>query len=150
MICLPISLLVSFGLMHMQHNPILEMLNDSRAYLIWTRVSTVIGFLAATVKLASGIGLLKMQAWARLTAIGYGIYAIIAGVIGMIMTTVILVPMMQRLHPGSGPEGAAAVGGMIGGIIGGIGGSCIGLVYPILLLIFMTRPKIKAAFQPQP
>ena len=39
-----------------------------------------------------------------------------------------------------------AIGGAIGSSIGG----CFALIYPVLLLIFMTRPKLAAAFQPGP
>jgi hypothetical protein len=37
----------------------------------------------------------------------------------------------------------AAIGGAVGGVMGG----CFGMIYPILLLIFMTRPKVVAAFR---
>jgi len=149
LICIPIGLIISFGLMQAHGNPILDALQGNRVYVLWTLISSVLGILAATVKITAGIGLLKLQAWARITSIGYAIYAICIAIVSMIMTAVVMVPLIQQSHPASGPEGAAAIGGMIGGIAGGIGGSCIALIYPILLLIFMTRPKVKAAFVPQ-
>ena len=38
----------------------------------------------------------------------------------------------------------------MGAAIGGVMGGCFGLVYPILLLVFMTRPQVVAAFKAQP
>ena len=39
------------------------------------------------------------------------------------------------------PEQAGAIGATAGG-------SCFGMIYPVLLLIFMFRPKVVAAFGP--
>ena len=150
-ICLPISLLMATGVMRFMRSPVLDLLSESHPYVIWTTVGSIIGIFAAIVQLVCGIGLLKLKPWARTTSIGYAIYAIIAAIAGMFMTAVVMIPIMQKIQPGSGPDHAVAIGGMVGGIIGGIAGSCFALIYPIILLIFMTRPKIKAAFvAPQP
>jgi hypothetical protein len=95
--------------------------------------------------LIAGIGLLLMKSWARTLSIIYAIYALVAGVLGLVVNFMFLVrPMLERAGQQHGPEAAGALGGAIGGTFGG----CLGLVYPILLLIFMTRPKLVAAFQP--
>ena len=53
-------------------------------------------------------------------------------------------PMLEGGNAGApGPENAAA----IAGVIGGIGGTCVGMIFPIVLLIFMLRPKFKAALE---
>jgi hypothetical protein len=54
-------------------------------------------------------------------------------------------PLLQQASEMSGPEQAGVMGGAIGGVMGG----CFGLIYPILLLFFMMRPNVVAAFQPQ-
>jgi hypothetical protein len=51
-------------------------------------------------------------------------------------------PMLQKAHAEQGPEAAGAIGGAIGGLFGG----CLGMIYPILLLIYMTRQHVIAAF----
>lgn len=61
--------------------------------------------------IVAGIGLLQSQPYGRLLSLGYGVYAIITGVVG--------------------------------GVIGG----CVGIIYPILLNSFMTRPPMVAACQ---
>jgi uncharacterized membrane protein YfcA len=52
--------------------------------------------------------------------------------------------MLEQAQQQHGPAAAGAIGGAIGGSVGG----CFGLIYPVLLLIFMLRPKVAAAFQP--
>jgi hypothetical protein len=63
----------------------------------------------------------------------------------MIVNFIFLVrPMLEQAQNQRGPEAAGAIGGAAGGMIGG----CFGLVYPIILLIFMFRPTLAAAFRP--
>ena len=50
--------------------------------------------------------------------------------------------MTAQIH--GAPAGVVAVFAQIGLVVGIV----IGLVYPVLLLIFMTRPKIIEAFAP--
>ena len=106
----------------------------------------VLAALAATaVKLTAGIGLLRMKPWARLLSIGFAIYAIVFTILSMAVNFIFLLrPMLEEASHKHGPEAAAAIGGAIGGTVGG----CFGVIYPILLLIFMTRPKVVAAFYP--
>jgi hypothetical protein len=54
-------------------------------------------------------------------------------------------PMLEKMsHARPGPEQA----GLIGGMVGGLFGTCLGAIYPVLLLIFMFRPNVVAAFGP--
>jgi len=126
-------------------NPMSSILEENSAYRVYLIAAAVAGILAALVLIAAGIGLLQMKRWARLTSIGYAIFGIVTGVVGIILNVVFVFgPMMTEARSG-GPEAAAAIGGLVGGMAGG----CIGLVYPILLLIFMTLPNIRNAFLPQ-
>ena len=54
--------------------------------------------------------------------------------------------MLEKSRQLQGPEAA----GMIGSAIGSVLDVVLGPIYPILLLIFMTRPKVVAAFQVPP
>jgi hypothetical protein len=124
-------------------NPVLKIMRENPAYAGWLKITIPLGVLACAALLACGIGLLMMKRWARKLAIGYGIYAIVFGLIGVIVNFVFLFrPLMQEAAQRQGPEAAGAIGGAIGGTAGG----CFGMIYPILLLIFMTRPKVLAAF----
>ena len=99
------------------------------------------GFLCAILLLAAGIGLLYQKRWARQWSYGYGWFAIVWAIIGIIISVALMASGIQ----GSGglEETAAKVGGVVGGMCGGI----IGLIYPIILVVFMRRPNVVEACQ---
>jgi hypothetical protein len=124
-------------------NPVIRIMQENVAYAGWMKITIPFGILACLALLACGIGLLMMKSWARKLAIGYSIYAIVFGLISIVVNFLFLFrPLMQEAAQNQGPEAAGAIGGAIGGTVGG----CFSMIYPILLLIFMTRPKIVAAF----
>ena len=127
------------------NNPVIKIMQENPAYAAWLKVCIPLGLLSCAALLAAGIGLMFLKPWARKLSIGYAIYAIAFGILGMVMNFLFLVrPMLEHAREQQGPEAAGAIGGAIGGSVGG----CFGLVYPILLLIFMFRPKVVAAFYP--
>ena len=129
----------------MSNNPVVTIIRDNPSYAAWMKVTIPLGLLSCAALLAAGIGLLLLKEWARKLSIGYAIYAILFGLLGVVLNFVFLTrPMLEQASQRQGPEAAGAVGGAIGSSIGG----CFGLIYPILLFIFMTRPKVVAAFRP--
>jgi hypothetical protein len=104
--------------------PLLIQMNDNP----WTRITMPLDGIAAVALSAAGIGLLLSQNWARIVSIIDGIYSILSCVVGGIVTL------------NSGTSGIMIIVSLIATV-----GS---LVYPILLIIFMTRPKVAAAFGP--
>ena len=135
----------SYAITHapiMANNPAVKVMNDQPGYAKWMLISIPLSLIGALMLLTSGIGLLKAREWARKLAIGYGIYAIIFTIITTTMSyRFVLAPMFEQSRTAQGAEAAGAIGAAIGGIIG----SCFSLVYPIILLIFMTRPRIISA-----
>jgi hypothetical protein len=126
-------------------NPVLQAIRDNPAYAAFLKVSILPGLLACVALLLAGIGLLKLKPWARTLSIVYGFYAILMVIVNSIANYYFLVqPMLEKAHGEQGPQAAAAMGGAFGSMFGG----CFGIIYPILLLIFMTRPKVVAAFNP--
>jgi hypothetical protein len=124
-------------------NPVIQLIHDNPAYAAWMHASMALGLLAAAAKLAAGIGLLKLRPWARQLSIIYAIYAMVMVVVGTVVNYFFLLrPMLEQAHQKQGPEAVGAMAGAIGGTIGG----CFGLIYPILLLVFMVRPNVVAAF----
>ncbi len=111
---------------------------------MWTKVNLGLGGLAVIVLIASGAGLLNLRPWGRTAAIGYSVYAIVFGLLGIGMHWFFVVqPTFDQLQGGAEPDFVAeAVAGSVGGLIGG----CFGLIYPALLWFFMTRPRVVAAF----
>jgi hypothetical protein len=127
------------------NNPVIQLIQNNPAYASWMKLSLVLGVPVSVILLAAGIGLLKLKPWARTVSIAYGIYAIVMVLAGMVVNYIFLLqPMLQQAHQQQGPQAAAAMGGAIGGTCG----SCFGLIYPVLLLIFMMRPNVVAAFCP--
>ena len=140
-----IATMAMFSMPGASNNPVVRIMRESPAYAAWLKLTIPLGLLACVVLLAAGIGLLRLKSWARKVSIGYAIYAIAFGLLGMAMNFIFLLrPMFEEAQRRQGPEAAGAIGGAVGGTIGG----CFGLIYPILLLIFMTRPKVVAAFHP--
>lgn len=144
------GLIFSMALFHLpadSNNPVIKLIHENAAYATWLKAGILLGVPSCLVLLATGIGLLCLKSWARILSMVYAIYAIVFGIVGMVVNSIVMVlPMVEQARQQQGPEAAAAVGGAIGGTIGG----CFSLVYPVLLLIFMTRPKVVAAFRPAP
>jgi len=129
---------------HDSNNPVIKIMHDNPGYAAWLKISFLQGIPVCAVLAAAGIGLLLLKPWARMLSIVYGIYAIVFGIFGTVMNTIFLVlPMLHQAQGKNGPEAAGAIGAAIGGSLGG----CIGLIYPVLLLIFMTRPNVVDAFR---
>ena len=126
-------------------NPVVKIMQENQAYAVWMKICIPLGLLSCAALLAAGIGLMCLKPWARTLSIGYAIYAIVFGILGMVVNFLFLVPpLLAQARQQHGPEAAGAIGGAIGGTIGG----CIGLIYPVVLLIFMFRPNVVAAFRP--
>lgn len=139
-LCTPLSLIGLFFRPD-PNNPVVQIIQDNAFYRYWMIGSVGMGVIASVVLLVAGIGLLRMQNWGRLVSFGYSVYAILAGLAGMVVTMAVLVPALKS----QGSNNPAAMAGLIGGVAGGMIGGCIALVYPILLLIFLNRPKVRAA-----
>ena len=137
--------LIGLAFSHMKGpvNPAVEALKADPTYASLTKFNSTIGVVLAIALLAFGIGLLLMQNWARLGSIIYAIFAIVyAPVISMLMW-----PFTKRLieqTPGISPGMAGGIAAITLGF-----GLVLGMGYPILLLIFMTRSKAIEACQPE-
>ncbi len=103
---------------------------------MWMLVSGVTGFIFSAWLLTMGIGLLMFKGWARMGSIVYACcyipWILLAAIVNFI-------GMSQQLANKPG----AAMPGYVGGACGGI----LGLIYPVLLLIFMQTEKVKQAFE---
>ncbi|MCX7886933.1 MAG: hypothetical protein N3B01_06740 [Verrucomicrobiae bacterium] len=148
LLCTPFGLAME-PLMQADGNPVLRAMQDNEVYRLWTIGDSLLGMLAGAVMVAAGIGLLQLKPWARLTSIGLAIYSLIDCVLNIGMLVFVFMPLVEGVKMGGGREQAAALGALIGGIVGGSAGCCLDMIYSILLLGFMSRPNVKAAFQSQ-
>lgn len=127
------------------NNPVIQLFHENPAYAAWTKLLIVMGLAARAVLLAAGIGLLKLKPWARIVSIAYAIYSFVMILASTVVNYLFLLqPTLQQAHGKPAPEAAGAIGGALGGTFGG----CFGLIYPVLLLIFMLRANVIAAFRP--
>jgi hypothetical protein len=134
-----------FSLADTSNNPAIKIMRENPAYAAWLKLSIPLGLLGCAALLTAGIGLLRMHNSGRVLSICYAVYAVVVGALGMVLNLVwVFRPLLEQASQKQGPEAAGAIGGAVGGSIGG----CFGLAYPILLLVFMLRPKIIAAFRP--
>lgn len=121
-------------------NPALELIESNPTYRTLMLVMIGIGLLASLALLVAGIGLLRSKPWGRTLSIGYAWYGIFGAIFGMIVNWVYLVqPMLAKWNPAFGPAEATAVSTAVSGILGG----CFGMIYPIVLLVFMQRPTLR-------
>ncbi len=143
-LCTPMSLLFLW-FQRARDLPIQRVMDASAGLFAYWVAMAAFSMLSALALIAAGIGLLQLRPWARVLSIVYGIFSIVVGIVGMMVNAVFVFgPMITRARTG-GPEAAASLVGLTAGTIGGI----IGMVYPILLLVFMTRPRIRDAFHRQ-
>lgn len=128
-------------------NPALKVMRDSPGYMTWLKLTVPLGIVSSLVLVAAGIGLLKVKSWGRIMSIAHAIYSIGFGIAGIVVNYLYLMrPLFAAAQRQQGPEAAGAIGGAIGASVGG----CFGLIYPVVLLVFMTRPGVIAAFRPRP
>lgn len=121
-------------------NSAVAALGSNPAYIQWTHLSLVVGVVFGIVLIASGVGLLLLQNWARIVAIVYAALEMIFVVASAIFTQRVVTPAIaSQFH---GPSaGFVEVTVKIGFVMGLL----VALAYPILLLIFMTRPNVVEA-----
>jgi hypothetical protein len=123
------------------------MMFESPNFETLMKVRLPIGQITSAVLLTTGIGLLRLKPWARKVSIGYAIYAILFVLINVPINFFLLYwPMLEHGRQLQGPQGVVMIFAAILGTVGGV----LGWVYPVLLCIFMTRPKFVAAFQSPP
>lgn len=124
-------------------NPVFELMEENLVYGTWVKAGTILGAVATLLLLVAGCGLLAAKPWARLLSVYYGVYGIVMSVVGFVFNAIFLFPVLIRaMENAQGPEAAGAVGGVIGGVVGGLAG----LIYPVLLIYFMTRPRVVSFF----
>lgn len=123
-------------------NPAMAALKNNPSYLLWNHISVAVAAVFGIMLVASGVGMLRLENWARILAIIYSVLEMIFVVAGGIFTQLVIAPAMaSQFH---GPSAAFVQMGVKFGFVFGL---LFGLAYPVLLLIFMTRPNVAEAFK---
>ncbi len=114
------------------------------AFVVWRRITLPLDFAANLTLAAAGIGLLLLKNRGRLASVGYAIYKIIFALLDVAVLFVVLHRVLANaLHAGTGANIALVIAAAALGTV-------LTLIYPVLLVYFMTRPRVVLAFQPAP
>jgi hypothetical protein len=113
--------------------------DDLKSYaLVMSIISGLLIFMYILL-LVGGIGLLKSRRWGRTLSLVYGVVAILLNIVNSLFQTVLK------------PDGTGSQGGSEAEAIGrGIGMMIVMVVlfiYPIIVLIFMSKANVKAALK---
>jgi hypothetical protein len=128
-------------------NPVLDLMRQNPGYMMYTNISMVVSAVFTLMLGLAGIGLLMLRPWGRWLSIAYAVFAILSLIVNSLINYYfLLAPMIDKLAAlPPGQEKAAALGGIAGMVVG----ICLGPIYPVILLIFMFRPNVMAAFGSQ-
>jgi hypothetical protein len=140
-LCSPMALVpyyVNFG----PPNPVIDTVKNSPPLFTWTVGGTVLGFILGIVLLSGSIGAWSLKPWARKLLVLYGWAALVLGIFNTLIMTLVVMPKASA-GATSGMAHTQATAGMIGGIVGGV----LALALPLCMIIFMTRPHVKEAFE---
>jgi hypothetical protein len=139
-----------------------KFMRDSRvlSYLIGDILT---GMGLNVMMLIAGVGLMRLRRWGRETALwvaglklvrlvilyGYFAVAVVPAVVRQL--SAMFEEMAKSLPPGSGalaPDQFGAAAAMIGVmmVVFSVGMILLGAIYPIIVLILLTRQRVKAAF----
>ena len=119
-------------------------ISTDATFLVWRRITVPLDAAASLTLVAAGIGLLLLKNWSRLVSIGYAIYRVIFALLDVAV-------LMAVLHRVLAEALQASPGAPIALVVGAAAvGTVLTLVYPVLLICFLTRPRAVLAFQPEP
>jgi hypothetical protein len=145
LVCTPIGLVLFFFPQLLGNNPTLEVILASRFLLIWNITLGLLGILASAALLAAGMGLLKMRRWGRTLSIGFAIYTLVMAALNFVFCILFLFgPLLDKANQ-SGDAVQIAMA-KFNAYTSPVGVALV-VAYPIVLLIFMLRPRTLAAIQ---
>ena len=110
----------------------------------YTMASMLIGVAMAVWELAAGIGLVKSRPWGRSLSLGYGYISILMAVATTAIGILYIAPAMQQAAQGIPDPVVKKMMGYMPVLF--FLGACTSLIYPVLLIIFMNRPNVRAYF----
>jgi len=143
--CLPFAVIGFLASSGSGQNAVLDLMDQVPFYKFWTIGMSGMGILVGIALIIAGILLLMMKDIGRLITIGYGFYGVTVSLINLLVNLIFATgPLMAQMNRSAGPE---AVGGAVGGIIGMVCSFFLGLLYPMAVLFFLTRPAVVEAFK---
>jgi hypothetical protein len=109
-----------------------------------------IGLPLAVVAIVGAAMMLKGNATGHKMTVFYGVVSLLLGVFGLVYSLGFVMPAINEYFDAQAAKGGAAATAATGGKFGAMIGSCVGLlfslVYPGLVVFFMTRPRVRDYF----
>lgn len=116
-------------------------------------IQSLLFVVLSAMLLAIGIGQVKYRAWARAWTVYWALAAMVALVIILVISFAVVGPLYQKMFEAvakASPSGA--IPGALTNNMSALFGGSLGVVYlifyspyPILLLLFFTKPRVKQA-----
>jgi hypothetical protein len=116
---------------------------------VYEIVSQVVGWVLSIAMIVSGLGLLKMQGWARALAILYAIVSLLHKIVVAVYTLAFLNPASQEALQQISAEDRKALevitnfAFVFADVV-----IFVTMIYPIVVLIVMLLPSVARAFRP--
>jgi hypothetical protein len=114
------------------------------------RVNVFLNLLLSLLLVVAGVGLVKLQPWGWWGSVVYGVAGIFMQIYIVLFNLLYSLPIAERIleeemksRPSLQPFAWTLQ--IVAPIA--IGVAALGLIYPIIVLIFMSRPKVRAAFR---
>ena len=125
-------------------NPVLEEIRKDPVARTWSIVGPVIGLALGFVLIVGSIGALTLKPWGRHAMLLFAAVDVVLAIVNGVIAITVMNPITAKVMGGQFGQNtnvfaAAQHGGAIFGIL-------VVLTFPICVLIFMTRPHVKAAF----
>jgi hypothetical protein len=115
-------------------------------FIVWIMADIATSIAGSGLLLACGLGLLLLKRWARMGAVLFGVCSIVFNVLLEVAAYISLLhPLLYSPTNPPGLDTAAC----IHDVLTFMAAKGVGLIYPVLLVVFMRRPKVVAACQPQ-
>lgn len=126
-------------------NPVVDLMNTNPTYATYYKIILVPGILALIALTASAIGLIKGKEWARKLTLVWAVYYIIASLVNSWATYTFVSPhLMATLNQQGGGDATATQVGTLIMNASMIIGTVVALTYAILLMVMLSRRKVKA------
>ncbi|HMP83221.1 MAG TPA: hypothetical protein PKA41_11020 [Verrucomicrobiota bacterium] len=140
-----LGMLAMFLFLENTEHPMLKAMRESIDYANTSQMNVPLALLSSGLVIMAGIGLLKFKEWGRRLSILYSAVAIVIGVSHIAANH--LWHVVPTFDVTTHQKGSVRMGGVSGKISGDMG-ILFGLIYPVFLLVIMTRPKLVSAFHP--
>ena len=108
----------------------------------WSVASVVARVVLAIALLTGSIGALMLKPVGRAAMLFYAWAIIAISLADVVMSVLVLFPIMRNALGGNPQLASVVMGQQIGAIVGIL----VAMAYPILVLVFMSKPHVKAAF----